>query len=106
MYICKILAKMETKSQATPVVASAAGKVYKVPNRLGRGVPELTDVYTKKCSCNRDKTIVFCRSCGYYCNGRIRLICEKHPRVTFLLDIAECPRCHSSLFLDEYFGGN
>lgn len=73
---------MNNNPQSTPVVASAAGKVYKVPNRLGRGVPEVTDVYTKKCSCNRDKTIVFCRSCGYYCNGRIRLKCETHPRVS------------------------
>ncbi|CAH0687729.1 unnamed protein product [Spodoptera exigua] len=95
---------MNTKSQATPVVASAAGKAYKIPNRLGRGVPEVKDVYSKKCSCKRDKTIVFCRSCGYYCNGRIRIKCEVHPRVTFLLDIGECPRCHSSMFLDEYSG--
>lgn len=65
----------------TPVVAAAAGKVFKAPVRTGRGVPEITDVYTKKCSCSRDKTIVFCRACGYYCHGRIRLKCEQHPRV-------------------------
>ncbi|KAL0821131.1 hypothetical protein ABMA28_005752 [Loxostege sticticalis] len=92
---------METTS--TPVVAAAAGKVYKVQNRVGRGVPDIQDAYVKKCSCYRDKTIVFCRACGYYCNGRIRLKCEQHPRVTFLLDIAECPRCNSPSFLDEYF---
>lgn len=94
---------METP-QSTPVVASATGKVYKVPKRLGRGIPEVKEVYIKQCSCNRGKTIVFCRACGYYCNGRIRLKCAVHPRVTFLLDIAECPRCHSPVFLDEYFG--
>lgn len=70
---------METAS--TPVVAAAAGKVYKVPSRVGRGVPDIQDIYMKKCSCYRDKTIVFCRACGYYCNGRIRLKCEQHPRV-------------------------
>ncbi|CAB3244615.1 unnamed protein product [Arctia plantaginis] len=91
-------------TKSTPVVASATGQVYKIPNRLGRGVPDVKDVYTKKCSCTRDKTIVFCRACGYYCNGRIRLKCDVHPHITFLLDIAECPRCHSSLYLDEYFG--
>lgn len=74
---------MNTQTQFTPVVASATGKFYKVSKRLGRGVPEVPQVYTKKCSCNRDKTIVFCRSCGYYCNGRIRLKCEIHPRVSF-----------------------
>lgn len=97
---------MNTQTQFTPVVASATGKFYKVSKRLGRGVPEVPQVYTKKCSCNRDKTIVFCRSCGYYCNGRIRLKCEIHPRVTFLLDISECPRCHSAVFLDEYMANN
>ncbi|KAI5643855.1 hypothetical protein NE865_04031 [Phthorimaea operculella] len=91
---------METRT--TPVVAAAAGKVLKTSNRAGRGVPEIADAYAKKCSCRRDKTIVFCRACGYYCHGRTRLKCEMHPRVTFLLDIAECPRCHSPSFLDEY----
>lgn len=67
---------------STPVVAAAAGKILKAPVRAGRGVPEITDAYTKKCSCRREKTIVFCRACGYYCNGRIRLQCEKHPRVS------------------------
>nr|XP_026493562.1 uncharacterized protein CG13380 [Vanessa tameamea] len=92
------------ESTTTPVVAANAGKIYKVATRVGRGIPEITKAYTKKCSCRREKTIVFCRACGYYCHGRIRLKCETHPRVTFLLDIAECPRCHSSVFLDEYFG--
>lgn len=67
--------------KVTPVAAAAAGEVYKAENRVGRGVPEITGAYMKKCSCTRDKTIVFCRACGYYCNGRIRLKCEKHPRV-------------------------
>ncbi|KPJ19371.1 hypothetical protein RR48_10998 [Papilio machaon] len=89
------------ESTITPVVAAAAGKILKPSKRSGRGVPQITDVYTRKCSCRRDKTMVFCRACGYYCNGRIRLKCEQHPRVTFLLDISECPRCHSSVFLDE-----
>ncbi|KAG7300174.1 hypothetical protein JYU34_015723 [Plutella xylostella] len=87
----------------TPVVAAAAGKVYiKASTRVGRGVPEINSEYEKKCSCRRDKTIVFCRACGYYCNGRIRIPCSVHPRVTFLLDISECPRCHSAVFLDEH----
>ncbi|KPI98382.1 hypothetical protein RR46_09598 [Papilio xuthus] len=89
------------ESTITPVVAAAAGKILKPSKRSGRGVPQITDVYTRKCSCRRDKTMVFCRACGYYCNGRIRIKCQQHPRVTFLLDISECPRCHSSAFLDE-----
>ncbi|XP_059061537.1 uncharacterized protein CG13380 [Achroia grisella] len=92
------------ENNTTPVVAAAAGKIYKIQKRVGRGVPKIAVAYIKKCSCNREKTIVFCRACGYYCNGRIRLKCEQHPRVTFLLDISECPRCHSSVFLDEYSG--
>ncbi|CAG4935234.1 unnamed protein product [Colias eurytheme] len=88
-------------SKTTPVVAAAAGMIFKAPKRVGRGVPGIMDTYNKKCSCRRDKTMVFCRACGFYCHGRIRLKCEQHPRVTFLLDITECPRCHSSVFLDE-----
>lgn len=67
---------------STPVVAAAAGKVLKAPVRAGRGVPEIIEAYTNKCSCRREKTIVFCRACGYYCHGRIRLKCEQHPRVS------------------------
>lgn len=66
----------------TPVVEAAAGKINKLSNRVGRGIPEILGAYKKLCSCNRDKTIVFCRSCGYYCNGRIRLKCPQHPRVS------------------------
>ncbi|KAJ0175063.1 hypothetical protein K1T71_009204 [Dendrolimus kikuchii] len=95
---------MKRTNKITPVVASAAGQIQKHENRIGRGVPEVTEAYLKKCSCSRKKTIVFCRACGYYCNGRIRLKCEIHPRITFLFDITECPRCHSSVFLDEYVG--
>ncbi|XP_063382813.1 uncharacterized protein LOC134669231 isoform X2 [Cydia fagiglandana] len=91
-----------TAKEATPAAAAAAGKVYKVGSRVGRGVPNIAEAYMKKCSCKRDKAIVFCRACGYYCNGRTRLKCEQHPRVTFLLDITECPRCRCSSFLDEY----
>lgn len=69
---------------STPVVAAAAGKVFKAPDRPGRGVPEINVAYTKKCSCRREKTIVFCRACGYYCHGRIRLKCEQHPRVSLI----------------------
>ncbi|CAK1542150.1 unnamed protein product [Leptosia nina] len=87
----------------TPVAAAARGKIFKAPKRCGRGVPEITNAYKdKKCSCRRDKAIVFCRVCGFHCHGRIRLTCEQHPRVTFLLDLSECPRCHTSAFLDEY----
>ncbi|CAG4943444.1 unnamed protein product [Parnassius apollo] len=91
------------EASPTPVVAAAAGKISKPSKRVGRGVPLINNAYNTKCSCHRNKTMVFCRACGYYCHGRIRLKCELHPRVTFLLDITECPRCHSSIFLDEYF---
>lgn len=75
---------MKKSVKRTPLVASAAGQVQKLENRIGRGVPEVTEAYEKKCSCNRQKTTVFCRACGYYCNGRIRLKCEIHPRVRLL----------------------
>lgn len=71
------------ESTITPVVAAAAGKILKPSKRSGRGVPQINEIYTKKCSCSRDKTMVFCRACGYYCNGRIRLKCQQHPRVSY-----------------------
>lgn len=80
---------------STPVVAAAAGKIFKAPVRAGRGVPEITEAYIKKCSCRREKTIVFCRACGYYCHGRIRLKCEQHPRVSEINFIEGGYRCCS-----------
>lgn len=69
------------ESATTPIVAAAAGKIYKIGSRVGRGIPTIIDTYSNKCSCRREKTFVFCRSCGYNCHGRIRLKCEAHPRV-------------------------
>lgn len=77
--------------KTTPIVAAAAGSVRKkMANRIGRGVPEVTDAYSKKCSCNREKATVFCRSCGFYCNGRIRLKCQQHPRVSIVYILNPC----------------
>lgn len=69
------------ESTTTSAIAANASKNYKVKKRVGRGIPEINKVYIKQCSCRREKTIVFCRACGYYCNGRIRLKCDMHPRV-------------------------
>ncbi|GBP07705.1 hypothetical protein EVAR_2813_1 [Eumeta japonica] len=72
---------METK---TPVVKAATERVIKrkcgTQTRIGRGIPEIGDMLKTVCSCQRSKTIVFCRACGYYCNGRLCIPCEIHPR--------------------------
>lgn len=73
------------KASTTPVVAAAAGIIYKSSKRTGRGVPQITNVYAEKCSCDRNKTMVFCRACGYYCHGRVRLTCKQHPRVSYFI---------------------
>ncbi|CAF4826966.1 unnamed protein product [Pieris macdunnoughi] len=90
--------------KTTPIVAAKAGIISNGPKRFGRGAPEIPTAYKNDniCFCSREKAIVFCRACGFYCHGRIRIRCKQHPRVSFLLDITECPRCHSSVFLEEH----
>ncbi|VVC96965.1 unnamed protein product [Leptidea sinapis] len=88
-----------------PTIADTSKKAYKLSKRLGRGIPTITSAYGNICSCNRAKAIVFCRGCGYHCQGRIKLKCQQHPHVTFLFDIAQCPKCYTSVYLDEHRQG-
>lgn len=53
--------------------------------KLGRGTPGISKLYNDKCSCHREKVMVFCRSCGYHIqNSRVALPCVIHPRVSII----------------------
>ena len=45
------------------------------------------------CICDRPQQLVMCQGCGYTLDGRVRLQCPAHPLITFLLDLATCPKC-------------
>lgn len=68
------------RQKCTPVAAAALGKNM---NQVigGRGLPDTLKYSHNECACIRCKVIVFCRSCGYFVNGRIRRQCPIHPRV-------------------------
>ena len=45
------------------------------------------------CICDRPQQLVMCQGCGYTLDGRVRLKCPAHPLISFLLDLAACPKC-------------
>lgn len=47
------------------------------------------------CICERPKTKVFCRCCGFFQeDARVRALCALHPQIFYLLDMDTCPRCN------------
>lgn len=59
------------------------------------------------CICDRKKTHVVCKRCGYECVGRVQVICGQHPLILALNDLRECPNpvCHSVQLLEcDEFG--
>lgn len=67
--------------KCTPVAAAALGKNMNQGIIGGRGLPDTFKHSDEECICIRCKVIVFCRSCGYFMNGRLRRKCPIHPRV-------------------------
>lgn len=49
------------------------------------------------CICDRPKSHVICKRCGYECFGRVQLVCDMHPTSLSLMDMRECanPICRS-----------
>ena len=45
------------------------------------------------CICARPQPLVMCQGGGYTLDGRVRLKCPAHPLISFLLDLAACPKC-------------
>jgi len=59
----------------------------------------------KNCICLRPLKRVMCCVCGYYMEGRLRRLCDVHPRDVYLHDVTECPECgvgNDKNYLKEY----
>uniref|UniRef100_A0A914VVC4 Uncharacterized protein n=1 Tax=Plectus sambesii TaxID=2011161 RepID=A0A914VVC4_9BILA len=48
------------------------------------------------CICNRPRSLVICRRCGYETEGRVRTTCLAHPNRQALMDQEVCPVCRAS----------
>ena len=55
------------------------------------------------CICDRPQQLVMCQGCGYTLDGRVRLQCPAHPLITFLQDLAACPKCKGAVALLKEF---
>lgn len=73
---------MEVTSKVAATTGKEAFKAAPANARAGRGIPDIPQMYSIQCCCTRKKTIVFCRCCGYFTNGRIRLQCSIHTNVS------------------------
>nr|CDJ89466.1 Hypothetical protein CBG13181 [Haemonchus contortus] len=56
------------------------------------------------CICDRPKTHVVCKRCGYECIGRVQLVCDVHPTILSLMDMRECanPICRSIQIFESF----
>uniref|UniRef100_A0A8R1DHP7 Uncharacterized protein n=1 Tax=Caenorhabditis japonica TaxID=281687 RepID=A0A8R1DHP7_CAEJA len=78
---------------------------YSLP-RPNQFAPMIAQSDEKECICDRKKTHVVCKRCGYECVGRVQITCGAHPLILALNDLRECPNpvCHSVqlLEIDEF----
>ncbi|CAB4001468.1 Hypothetical predicted protein [Paramuricea clavata] len=51
----------------------------------------------KECTCRQDPKTIQCHWCGYSVVGRVRKICQMHPRIIHLMDMVVCPKCRGTL---------
>ncbi|XP_011329538.1 uncharacterized protein LOC105274801 [Ooceraea biroi] len=51
------------------------------------------------CICYRPHCNIICNGCGFWTKGRVRYMCPQHPKIVFLHDHAQCPRCRSYSFM-------
>ncbi|XP_011878180.1 PREDICTED: uncharacterized protein CG13380 [Vollenhovia emeryi] len=52
-----------------------------------------------KCICFRPYSHIICNGCGFWTKGRVRHDCPQHPKIVFLYDHSQCPRCKSYAFM-------
>ncbi|XP_024894137.1 uncharacterized protein LOC112468940 [Temnothorax curvispinosus] len=52
-----------------------------------------------ECICYRPHSNIICNGCGFWTKGRVRYCCPQHPKIVFLHDHAQCPRCRSYDFM-------
>ena len=106
---------MSTSSRFQSRLAPKAGEARLVTvnnnnlnNNAGvkhKDVPDaLSTVQTRpSCICDRPQQLVMCQGCGYTLDGRVRLQCPAHPLITFLQDLAACPKCKGPVSLLKEF---
>ena len=84
------VARLVTVNNNVNVLNNNAGVKHKEPP-----VPDAPGAVVTRpsCICNRPTQLVMCQGCGYTLDGRVRLQCPVHPLITFLLDLAACPKC-------------
>ncbi|XP_012279950.1 uncharacterized protein CG13380 [Orussus abietinus] len=68
----------------------------------GRGIAQ-TNFPINKCLCDRPRSHVLCRVCGFLTWGRIRYACPLHPLTLFLSDLTQCPCCRAYEFMLSEF---
>ncbi|GMT18475.1 hypothetical protein PFISCL1PPCAC_9772, partial [Pristionchus fissidentatus] len=84
-------------SSSTP----SSSRKSTTPPREGFGTnlapPPPTPAAKDGCICDREKTHVACKRCGYECTGRLSIVCPLHPMQMNLMDLTACPNplCHS-----------
>ena len=57
------------------------------PSKVGRQ-PSLDD-----CTCSRPLKLVMCELCGETFRGRVKRVCNRHPKALYLQDVGECRKC-------------
>ncbi|XP_036145286.1 uncharacterized protein CG13380 isoform X2 [Monomorium pharaonis] len=62
-----------------------------------KNVPSLDA--SSECICYRPHSNVICNGCGFWSRGRVRNSCPQHPKIVFLHDYDQCPRCKSYDFM-------
>ncbi|CAI2349195.1 unnamed protein product [Caenorhabditis sp. 36 PRJEB53466] len=98
-----------TLTVSSPRVLQVKGgpQKYSMP-RPNAFAPMIAQSDEKECICDRKKTHVVCKRCGYECVGRVQITCGQHPYILALNDLRECPNpvCHSVqlLEIDEFCG--
>ncbi|CAO4369556.1 unnamed protein product [Caenorhabditis nigoni] len=97
-----------TLTLSSPRVLHVKGgpQKYSLP-RPNAFAPMIAQSDEKECICDRKKTHVVCKRCGYECVGRVQVTCGQHPLILALNDLRECPNpvCHSVQLLEcDEFG--
>ncbi|XP_011139038.1 uncharacterized protein LOC105182931 [Harpegnathos saltator] len=54
---------------------------------------------SSECICYRPHSNIICNGCGFWTKGRVRYYCPEHPKIVFLHDHEQCPRCRSYDFM-------
>ena len=63
------------------------GKFVKPPPTLPRREAGVSTPRGLACVCNRSSQQILCKVCGETFRGRVRLVCPRHPRCLYVMDV-------------------